>query len=101
MRYDQCRIRYEEYRVSKRVVLRAGDKFRASRGPYYEGESGRVSMAERGVFTFLGYVELGDKCWIEAYSQNGFCALNVGNQYRSKGLSSLVNRPYRIRRVKR
>ena len=35
-----------EYRVSTRVVLRAGDRFRVSGGPYYRLSNGeKIAMA--------------------------------------------------------
>ena len=43
-------ITLTEYRVSERVVLRPGDRFRVTAGPYWRGQDGtRIPMAERFV----------------------------------------------------
>lgn len=92
-----------EYRVSERVVLKPGDVFRASGGPYYvqhdlTGKRVKVSMAARGPFRFVSYSERGRKKWICAYSvkDGGFVALQL-TKWRTVDLPNYVNRPYKIK----
>ena len=92
----------DEYRVSARVVLRPGDRFRVSGGPYWRGQDGqRIRMAERGVMTFMRTQYRGSVVLIEARSEAGYCVLHVSGRRRNRVDPALVCRPYRIRsRVK-
>jgi hypothetical protein len=92
----------DEYRVSPRVVLQRGDRFRVSHGPYWRSADGkRVRMAERGVMTFLRAVKRGSVVLVEARSEAGCCVLHVAGRRRNRVDPALVCRPYRIRsRVK-
>jgi hypothetical protein len=92
----------DEHRVSARVVLRPGDRFRVSGGPYWRGSNGqRIGMAERGVMTFMRAQQRGAVVLIEARSTAGCCVLHVAGRRRSRVDPALVCRPYRIRsRVK-
>lgn len=99
-------IREVYYKVSEKVVLTPGARFRASGGPYYElenadGTKSRARMRDSGPFTFVGYVVQGTRRNILAWSRDGgFTVLNVGKTYRNPDLPSLVRAPYRnIRRV--
>jgi hypothetical protein len=94
-----------EFRVSDRVVLKPGDRFRASGGPYYElrlpdGTVARSRMRDGGPFTFLGWFEKEGRKYLKVYSQEGFTILNLGAEHRHPDLPSYVKAPYRnIRRV--
>jgi len=88
----------QEYRVSERVVLRPGVKFRAGGGPYYRMPDGtRVSLAAAGPFTFHAYHRRGKAGWIEATDKHGcFAPLHVAGR-RRRVTPSLVPRPYVVR----
>ena len=91
-----------EYRVSERVVLRAGDRFRVSGGPYYRLASGeKVPMAARGVMTFRRALRTGRggrRVLIEASAgDEGTVILHIEGSRRSP-VPGLVPRPYRITR---
>lgn len=90
-----------EYRVSERVVLRPGDQFRVSGGPYYRLASGeRVAMAARGVMTFRRALRTGRggrRVLIEATAGEGTVILHVAGSRRSP-VEGLVARPYKITR---
>lgn len=88
----------DEYRVSDRVVLRPGDRFRVSGGPYWRGQDGgRIPMAERGVMTFVRAVRRGAVVLIEARADGGYCVLHVAGRRRNRVDPALVCRPYRIK----
>lgn len=87
-----------EYRVSERVVLRPGDQFRVTAGPYWKASGGgRIPMAERGVLTFLRALTRGSTVLIEARGPEGFCVIHVAGRRRNRVDQSLVCRPYRIK----
>lgn len=95
-------IEHDEYRVSERVVLRKGDLFRASGGPYYivhdeTGKRVKASMAAKGPFRFISYNERGRRKWITAYStkEGSFVALAV-SRWKTIDIPNFVNRPYKI-----
>lgn len=97
--------RYDQLRLSERVLLVPGDKIRVSAGPYYEGHDGdgivvKTKMAERGIMTFVEYCELGDSRWIVARGKAGYAALHMGVQERSELLPALVRRPYKVRKLR-
>jgi hypothetical protein len=86
-----------EYRVSERVVLRPGDRFRVSGGPYYRAaDGGRYLMGVRGVIKFRQAVRRGRRVLIEGFDAHG-CAvvLHVAGRRRSP-VPGLVPRPYRV-----
>jgi len=88
----------DEYRVSPRVVLQRGDRFRVSHGPYWRGaDRKRICMAERGVMTFMRAIQRGAVVLIEARSEAGCCVLHVAGRRRNWVDPALVCRPYRIR----
>jgi len=81
-----------EYRFGPRSILRPGDRFRTSGGPYYEG-SRRIAMTAKGPFTFKRFCWNGDGEWIEALDRDGArCVLRLtaGPDLGCR----LVNRPY-------
>ena len=87
-----------EYRVSERVVLRPGDRFRVTAGPYWRGQDGsRIPMAERGVLTFLRAIRRGAVVLIEARGEGGCCVLHVAGRRRNRIDPAFVCRPYRIK----
>lgn len=90
-----------EYRVSERVVLRAGDRFRVSGGPYYRLSNGeKIAMAARGVMTFRRALRTGRggrRVLIEASAGEGTVILHVEGSRRSP-VDGLVARPYKITR---
>jgi hypothetical protein len=96
-----------EYRVSARVVITAGDTFRASGGPYFAtrddaGKKIKSSMAAKGPFRFISYNERGRKKWIVAWSkkEGGFAVLPL-TRWKTCDLPGFVNRPYKILGKKR
>lgn len=91
----------QEYRVSERVILRPGDQFRVTGGPYYRTAGGeRLPMAARGVMTFVCVHRTGRggrRVLIEARAAGeGTVILHVEGRRRSP-VEGLVPRPYRIR----
>ena len=90
-----------EYRLSPRVVLRPGDRFKASSGPYYRLDDGRrVPMAARGTFVLVEIVRQRTRVYLLAYGREGWVLLHVEGRRRSK-VPGLVCRPYKIRRASR
>lgn len=95
-------VREDEYRVSERVVLRHGDVFLASGGPYWKSSDGqKISLRSKGPYRFSGFFRRGRIGWIEAFDKDGaFAVLHVeGKRKRIDG--SLVARPYTVTRKKR
>lgn len=92
----------DQYQVSQRVVLKPGDIFRATGGPYWKTSSGeKVSIAARGPYKFLRHCQRGKTEWIEAVDKGGnFCVLHVAGS-RRKVDQCITNRPYRITGKKR
>ena len=63
---------FDEYVYGPRSVLRPGDPFRVTGGPFYENEDGsKTLMAERGKLKFVRYCEKGASKWIEAFRADG------------------------------
>jgi len=88
-----------EYRVSPRVVLRPGDKFKVAAGPYYRLADGtKVNMAARGTFTLLAVEQRRGRVTLLAYGRDGYAALHVAGRRRSR-VPGLVARPYRVKRA--
>jgi hypothetical protein len=86
----------EEYRLSERVVIRKGDKFKAKGGPYWAGPNGeKIKMASKGPFTFHRHVRRGRVERIDCLDRDGqYAALHIAG--RRKSLAGLVTRPYVI-----
>jgi hypothetical protein len=91
-------IATDEYRVSARVVLRPGDRFRAGAGPYWRGSDGeKIPVRARGPFVFVRHQARGAVEWIEAIDADGAaCALHVAGRRRRIDVC-LVTRPYKIK----
>ena len=89
----------DEYRVSERVVLRPGDQFRVSGGPYWRLPGGeRVPMAARGVVTFRQAIRRGAIVCLVASSQGeGTVVLHVAGRRRNRLMPGLVCRPYTVK----
>jgi len=88
-----------EYRVSPRVVLRPGDRFKVAAGPYYRLADGtKVSMAARGTFVLLAVEQRRGRVTLLAYGRDGYAALHVAGRRRSR-VPGLVARPYRVKRA--
>lgn len=87
-----------EYRVSPRVLLRAGDRFRISGGPYIRGAGGeKHGMGYRGVCTFVRAEKLGARVHIYATNKEGTVLLHVAGRRRNEYVPDLVCRPYKIK----
>ena len=94
------KIKYaDEYKVSPRVTLKPGDKFRVSKGPYWKSESGeKISMAVRGVCVFKRCHSVGARVFIEAVGESGqFELLHVKGRRKNADMPQLVCRPYVIK----
>jgi hypothetical protein len=88
----------DEYRVSPRVVLRPGDRFRVAGGPYYRLPGGeKVPMAVRGAVKFRRAIRVGRRVLIEAQAGDGTVILHVEGRRSNRLMPGLVCRPYRIR----
>lgn len=97
--------RNEEYHYGPKgfFILRAGDIFHVSGGPYYITKTGkRVTMAERGDFIMTAHLKDGDKEWIEATSVGGGsrAMIYVGVRCESNLDARLINEPHRVRKYK-
>lgn len=92
----------EELRLGPRSVIRPGDLFRASGGPFWKDSQGkRLSMGHGGPFRFIRHCRRGAVVWVEAFDRNGaYCALNIGKK-RAPLLPGYVDRPYKIKGKKR
>lgn len=88
----------DEYRVSQRVVLRPGDKFRISGGPYWRMADGKkIPLGARGVCTFVRATRSGSRVYIEARNKDGSVLLHVEGRRKNHTAPEIVCRPYRIR----
>jgi len=90
-------VKTDFYRVSDRVLITRGDRFRATGGPYWKGSDGtKVSLRSKGPYTFHAHVKKGAVEWIECLDKDGsFAVLHVaGRRRRIDG--ALVTRPYKI-----
>lgn len=86
-----------EYRLSPRAVLRPGDVFRASRGPYWRSADGdRIAMADRGLFKFVCLLRRGRCEFLVGHGKAGFAVLHVAGRRRNTLMPGMVCRPYRI-----
>jgi hypothetical protein len=95
-------ITSDSYRVSERVSLLYGDKFRATGGPYWLTSDGeKIALKSYGPYTFHRHCKRGSIEWIEALDKNGnFSVLHIAGR-RAKVDASLVPRPYRVTGKKR
>jgi len=88
----------DRFRLSQRVTLTKGMRFRATGGPLFRLTSGAtVAMGARGPFVFLAHCKLGDCEYIEALDRDGsFVPLHIAGPRRQVS-TEIVTRPYRIR----
>jgi len=91
-------LRHDEYRLSQRVTLKRGHRFRANGGPQFQLTSGeKVSLAAPGPFVFLAHWKHGGCEYIEALDRHGnFVPLHITGERRSVS-SEIITRPYRLR----
>lgn len=88
----------EEYRVSPRVVLRPGDRFRVSGGPYWRTAGGeKIPLAVRGVCRLMSVCRARQRTYLIVQASDGVACLHVEGRRRNKFLPGLVCRPYKIR----
>ena len=89
--------RNDTYRLSERVLISRGDRFKATQGPYWKSKDGtQVSLTSRGPYTFHSHVTRGAVQWIECLDKDGaFAVLHIAGR-RRKIDGSLVARPYKI-----
>ena len=92
---------FDQYQYGVRGVLRPGDKFRVSGGPFYvNGDGSKSLMAERGTFVFVRYCVRGAKKWIEArHVEGGNAVLWVGKVVPNGDLPSFKRRPYKVSKL--
>lgn len=89
--------RLDEWRVSQRVTLRRGDRFRVSGGPYWRLPDGtKIPLSARGVVTFHAACRRGKCVWIEGTTSEGSVVLHIEGRRRRVD-PSLVARPYVIK----
>lgn len=92
----------DEYQVSPRVVLRRGDKFTVSKGPYWRLAGGeKVPMSVRGVCTFVRAERIGKRVYVQAIAKDGAVVLHVAGRRRNRLMPEMVCRPYTIKSKKR
>ena len=98
---------HDEYRLGKRSVLRKGDLFRASGGPVYADRRAPVvktRIGRPGVYRFISYLVQRKRGWINGLhvERLSYETLYVaGPTYRSPTIPGVVNRPYKIRALKK
>ena len=86
------------YRISPRVVLEPGDRFRVTAGPYYRCHDGtKVPLAARGTFRLVEVIRYRARVHLLAHGAEGWTLLHVEGRRRSP-VPGLVPRPYRITR---
>jgi hypothetical protein len=94
-----------EYRVSERVVLRAGDTFRARGGPYWKNGRQRISLAAPGPFTFIEahyHDGVSGRVSLLAVDRDGHrCELRVAGSRWVRISASVIPRLYTITGKKR
>jgi hypothetical protein len=90
------------YRISPRVVLQPGDKFKVTAGPYYRCSDGtKLPLAARGTFRLMEVIRRLSRVYLLAHGAEGWAMLHVEGRRRSP-VPGLVPRPYRVtRRVPR
>lgn len=87
----------DEYRVSERVCLRPGVRFRAKGGPLFQLADGTtVPLAAKGPFTFRRHCKRGACEWLEVGDRDGFNAILHIAGRRRKVSPEIIPRPYKI-----
>jgi hypothetical protein len=90
-------IRQDHYRVSQRVTLRCGTRFRAVGGPTFRLADGTaVPLSAKGPFLFRAHCRRGEVEWIEALDREQcLVPLHIAGP-RSPACLEVQARPYRI-----
>ena len=97
---------HDEFRL-KRGVLRKGSLFRARGGPVYEDPRAslfKTRIGRPGVYGFISYLVQRKRGWINCrhVDRLSYETLYVtGPTYRSPAIPGVVNRPYKISRVRK
>jgi len=91
-------MRFAEYQVSPKVVLKKGTKFRVADGPYWKTATDKIiPMRARGVMTFNFAFKDGRAICIDADSEKeGHVILHVRGVRKNKEMPEMVCRPYRV-----
>lgn len=88
-----------EHRISPRVVLRPGDRFQVSGGPYYRTSSGeKIPMAVRGACRLVAVYRERSRVYLLASARDGMAVLHVAGRRRNRMIPGLVCRPYVVKR---
>lgn len=95
-------------RLSPRVTLQPRDSFRASGGPIHRRDDGPHRIGHPGLYRVCRIYARGDRIFVDAVKlgDRGLCCgmytlFVSGKPFRSRLAESIVNRPYRIRKVRR
>lgn len=87
-----------ELRISPRVVLRPGDSFRVSGGPYWRTAGGeKIPLAVRGVCRLVAICRDRRRTYLVAHARDGIAVLHIEGRRRNRLMPELVCRPYKIR----
>jgi hypothetical protein len=88
---------HDSYRVSPRVVLTPGTRFRARGGPLFRlGNGETIAMAAKGPFTFVRHCKRGTCEWLDALDRDGnYAPLHVAGR-RRKITAAMVLRKYSV-----
>jgi hypothetical protein len=86
------------YRISPRVVLQPGDRFKVTGGPYYRcGDGTKLPLAARGTFKLVEVIRHRSRVHLLAHGAEGWTLLHVEGRRRSP-VPGLVPRPYKVTR---
>lgn len=86
------------YQVSSRVMLRPGDRFRVSGGPYWRTAAGeRIPLSVRGACRLVSVYRERRRVWLLVQARDGMAILHVEGRRRNRMMPELVCRPYKIR----
>jgi hypothetical protein len=86
------------YRISPRVVLVPGDRFKVSGGPYYRCHDGRrIPLAARGTFRLSEVIRRRSRVYLLAHGCEGWALLHVEGRRKSP-VPGMVPRAYRVTR---
>jgi hypothetical protein len=86
------------YRISPRVVLVPGDRFKIAAGRYYRTADGRrIPLAARGTFRLAEVIRRRSRVYLLAHGAEGFAMLHVEGRRKSP-VPGMVARPYRVTR---
>lgn len=99
----------ESARLSKKVVIRPGDKIRARGGPVYKGKR----IGDPGIYEVRRVFTKRDRVFAECarldkvssksdvrLASGIFTLFISGKPYRSRVVESIINRPYRVSKVR-